>query len=117
VNAYKKVPEETAEKIKKEVRMEFVETTIGEHFMNSGRVEGEAKGKAEGKAEGKIEGERKGKIKGKIEGERKGKIEGKIELLENLFITGVLTKEQFEKMALPLRRELNRILAESEKQV
>ncbi|MCP4346149.1 MAG: hypothetical protein GY795_11565 [Desulfobacterales bacterium] len=70
VNAYKKVTDQTLDKIKKEVEMAFVATTITEHIQH--------------------------------ESEIKGKIEGKIELLENLYSQGILTKEMFEEMVIPL---------------
>ena len=40
VQAYKKVPEKTVEKIKQEVNMSFSATTITEHYVNMGRNEG-----------------------------------------------------------------------------
>ena len=67
----------------------------------------------EGKRQGKIEGEREGKRQGKIEGQREGKIEGKIEgqiqLVENLYVSGVLNQEQYEIMVQPLRKQLQEI--------
>ncbi len=78
VNAYKKVTDQTLDKIKKEVDMEYVATTITEHIQ--------------------------------YESEIKGNIKGKIELLENLYSQGILTKELFEEMVAPLRRELNEYL-------
>lgn len=73
--------------------MEHVATTITEQI------------RYESEAEGKI----KGRIEGRIEGETKGKIEGKIELLEMLYVSGILSKEKFEKMIAPLREELSLI--------
>ncbi len=46
-DAYKKVPKQTTDRIKKEVGMEFIATTITEHIHH----EGEIKGKIEGKIE------------------------------------------------------------------
>ena len=40
VQAYKKVPDESVEKIKQEVNMSFSATTITEHYVNMGRNEG-----------------------------------------------------------------------------
>ncbi len=47
VQAYKKVPEKTVEKIKQEVNMSFSATTITEHYVNMGRNEGKIEGKIE----------------------------------------------------------------------
>jgi predicted transposase/invertase (TIGR01784 family) len=52
---YKKVPEQSLENIKKEVNMEFVETTISEHIFNQGMLKGISEGEARGKAEGRRE--------------------------------------------------------------
>ncbi|MEI6262161.1 MAG: hypothetical protein WCR46_19935 [Deltaproteobacteria bacterium] len=40
VQAHKKVPEKFVEKIKREVNMSFSATTIAEHYVNVGRIEG-----------------------------------------------------------------------------
>ncbi|MDM8550079.1 hypothetical protein QUF72_08385 [Desulfobacterales bacterium HSG2] len=82
VNAYKNVSEETSDRIKKEVGMEFIATTITEHIQHEAEIRGE--------------------IKGRI----KGKIEGKIEQLEDIYLQGIISKKQFEAMAEPLRLEL-----------
>jgi predicted transposase/invertase (TIGR01784 family) len=55
VSFYKKVSKQRLDKIKKEVKMSFIETTITEHVYNQGWMKGEAEGKAEGEAEGKKE--------------------------------------------------------------
>jgi len=94
---YKKVPDETIDKIRKEIGMEFIETTISEHIFNQGRYEGEIKGKIEGKIEGEIKGQIKGEIKGQIS------------LLENLHQQGILSKKKMEKMLIPLRQKLNEL--------
>ncbi|MCP4106328.1 MAG: hypothetical protein GY749_12435 [Desulfobacteraceae bacterium] len=86
VNAYKKVSEQTLDKIRKEVKMEYVETTITEHIFNQGKVEG------------------------KTEGE----IKGRISTLEELYSQGILVKELFEEMVTPLRQKLNELLAEQQ---
>ncbi len=44
--------------------------------------------------------------------QHESEIKGKIELLENLYIQGILTKELFEEMVKPLRYELNEYLSE-----
>jgi len=93
VQAYKKVPKKYVEKIKQEVNMSFSATTITEHYVNVGRIEGEIKGK----------------IEGKIEGEIKGKIKGKIENLEEFYRFGVLSKKQMEKMIEPLKEQLQNL--------
>ncbi|QTA82231.1 Uncharacterized protein dnl_46080 [Desulfonema limicola] len=90
INAYKKVPDKALESIKKEVKMDMIATTISEHIF----LEGKNKGRSEGKAEGKTE----------------GKIEGKIEILENLFLQKILTREQFEKAIEPLRQQLKELM-------
>ncbi len=55
VSFYKKIPDKTLYRIKKEVNMEFIETTITEHIFNQGMLRGKAEGKTEGKTEGKKE--------------------------------------------------------------
>jgi len=102
---YKKVPDETIDKIRKEIGMEFIETTISEHIFNQGRYEGEIRGKIEGEMKGKIEG----KIEGEIKGQIKGEIKGQISLLENLHQQGILSKKKMEKMLIPLRQKLNEL--------
>ncbi|MEI6262671.1 MAG: hypothetical protein WCR46_22570, partial [Deltaproteobacteria bacterium] len=47
---------------------------------------------------------------GKMEGEIKGEIKGQIKMLESLYLSAVLSKEQFEKMVDPLRKQLEKIL-------
>jgi len=49
VSFYKKIPDKTLDRIKKEVNMEFIETTITEHIFNQGMLRGKAEGKAEGR--------------------------------------------------------------------
>jgi len=44
VDFYKKVPEPVLKKIKQEVNMELVETTISEHIYNQGKAEGSLEG-------------------------------------------------------------------------
>ena len=78
---YKKVPEKTLEKIKKEVDMELVETTISEHIFNLGKVEGKAE----------------------------GIIEGQLAVPENLCRQGVLSDEQMKYMTEPLRQKLKEL--------
>ncbi|MDM8563388.1 hypothetical protein QUF54_08555 [Candidatus Marithioploca araucensis] len=58
ISFYKKVSEQRLDKIKKEIKMSFIETTITEHVYNQGLVKGEAKGEARGKAKGKAEGKK-----------------------------------------------------------
>ncbi len=82
IQTYKKVPDATVDKIKKEVKMSFVATTISEHIHNEGVIEGQIKGR------------------------NKGKIEGEIKAFEKLYNLGILTKKQFEEMATPLREKL-----------
>ena len=45
VNFYKKISDERLETIKKEIKMDFVETTITEHVYNQGLIKGEDKGR------------------------------------------------------------------------
>jgi uncharacterized protein (DUF2164 family) len=49
VSFYKKVSEPELEKIKKEIKMDFIETTITEHVYNQGWIEGETKGEVKGR--------------------------------------------------------------------
>jgi predicted transposase YdaD len=93
---YKKTSDETLRKIRKEVGMELIETTISEHIRNQGKIEG--------KREGKIEGKREGKIEGKIEG-----ISEQIAILESLHKQGILSKKKKEQMLIPLRQKLNEL--------
>ncbi|KHD04705.1 hypothetical protein PN36_11665 [Candidatus Thiomargarita nelsonii] len=51
VGFYKKVSEPRLDKIKKEIKMSFIETTITEHIYNQGWIKGEAKGETKGKKE------------------------------------------------------------------
>jgi len=39
-----------------------------------------------------------------------GEIKGQIKILESLYLSAVLSKEQFEKMVDPLRKQLEKIL-------
>ena len=98
VSAYSKIPYKSVEKIKKEVNMSFAATTISEYIRNEGKIEG--------KIEGLIEGE--------IKGEIKGQIEGQIKILESLYLTAVLSRDQFEMMVDPLRMQLKEIQAQAE---
>jgi predicted transposase/invertase (TIGR01784 family) len=59
VDFYKKVADHRLEKIKKEVNMEFVETTITEHIFNQGMIKGIAEGRQEGRQEGESAGRKK----------------------------------------------------------
>ncbi|MCP4352253.1 MAG: hypothetical protein GY795_42885 [Desulfobacterales bacterium] len=90
VSTYKKVTDQTLDRIKKEVKMDCIETTITEHIFNQGKTEGET------------------------EGEIKGEIKGQIKTLENLYSQGILLKEMFEEMVTPLRRKLNDLLSEQQ---
>ena len=56
VSFYNKVSEPGLEKIKKEIKMDFIETTITEHVYNQGWIKGEIDGKADGEIEGEIKG-------------------------------------------------------------
>jgi len=47
VGAYKKVSNHSLRRIKKEVKMKLIETTITEHYINQGKIEGKIKGKIE----------------------------------------------------------------------
>ncbi|MBF0377795.1 MAG: hypothetical protein HQK72_09970 [Desulfamplus sp.] len=105
VSAYKELPEETVQKIKKEVKMTFTATTISEHYINEGRLEGIK----EGKLEGKLEGIKEGKLEGKLEGIKEGEIKGQIKLLESLLLSGVLTSEKYYEMVAPLKKQLESI--------
>jgi hypothetical protein len=44
------------------------------------------------------------------EGKMEGVIEGQIKILESLYLSAVLSKEQFENMVDPLRKQLEKIL-------
>ena len=85
VNAYSNIPHTSVEKIKKEVNMSYTATTISEHIWNEGKMEG------------------------KVEGKMEGVIEGQIKILESLYLSAVLRKEQFEMMVEPLRKQLEKI--------
>ena len=101
VNAYNNLPPESLEKIKKEVKMSFVATTISEHIRNEGRTEG------------RTEGMKKGITKGMV----KGKLEGQIETLENLYLSGILNREQYESMIQPVRKRLQEIQSDPDQSV
>jgi len=102
VDYYKKVPEPVLTKIKQEVNMELVETTISEHVYNQGKAEGLAEDKAEGKAEGLSEGLAKGLAKGLLEGQ--------LVLLDNLHQLGILADAQRHAMATPLQQKLKDLM-------
>ena len=89
VNAYSNIPHTSVEKIKKGVNMSYTATTISEHIWNEGKMEG--------------------KMEGVTEGEIKGEIKGQIKILESLYLSAVLRKEQFEMMVEPLRKQLEKI--------
>ena len=91
VQAYKKVPKKYVEKIKQEVNMSFSATTISEHYVNDGRIEGETMGE--------------------FRGEFRGIIMGKIEMMEELYRFSVLSKEQMEKIIEPLKAQLQDLLS------
>ncbi len=92
VYKYKKIPDRRIDKIRKEIKMDFIETTISEHVFNQGKVEGKAEGKVEGKVEGKAEGKAEGEVKGQIK------------LLETLYQEGLLTAKQLKAKIEPLRQ-------------
>jgi uncharacterized protein (DUF2164 family) len=85
VDFYKKVPEPILTKIKKEVKMEPVETTISEYIYNQG--------KAEGRTEGLIE-------------KQLAVLEGQLAVLEGLYRQGILSEAQLTAMTVPLRQKL-----------
>ncbi|OQW92077.1 MAG: hypothetical protein BWK78_02740, partial [Thiotrichaceae bacterium IS1] len=80
-------------KIKQEVNMELVETTISEHIYNQGKVQGKAEGLLEGEAKGKTE----------------GLLEGQLAVLETLHRQGILSKAQRNAMVAPLRQQLKKL--------
>jgi hypothetical protein len=86
VNSYHHLSLDSLERIKKEAKMSLVATTISEHIRNEGKLEG------------------------KIEGKLEGKIEGQIQILDDLFLSGILNREQYESMVQPLRKQLQHIL-------
>ena len=93
VQAYRKLPDKIVEKIKKEVNMSFVATTIKEHYINIGEARGELRGEA----------------RGEVRGEARGVIKGKIENLEELHRFGIITSAQLAEMAAPLQRQLEEL--------
>ena len=93
VSLYKKIPARRIDEIRKEIKMDFVETTITEHVFNQGKIEGKVEGKAEGKAKGKA----------------KGKVEGQLELLQKLFQEGLLTAKQLKAKTEPLRHKIRQL--------
>jgi flagellar biosynthesis/type III secretory pathway protein FliH len=118
VDFYKKVPEPIVQKIRREVNMELVETTISEHIYNQGKAEGRTEGRAEGRAEGRTEGRAEGRTEGRAEGRTEGRaegrtegkaeglIEGQLALLETLYQRGILSKAQKEAIMFPLQRQI-----------
>jgi len=87
VRKYTKISVHSVDVIRKEVKMDIVETTITEHISN----QAEAKGKAEGKVEGQVEGQ--------------------IEILEKLFQEGILTAKQLKAKIEPLRHKMLQLAA------
>ncbi len=94
VNAYKKVSDQKLKRIKEEVKMTYVATTIKEHIQYESEMIGEKRGVEIGEKRGVEIGEKRGEIK----------------TLEGLHAEGFLSKEQFEKKVVPLRRELKELL-------
>lgn len=86
VQTYKKVSQPTLERIQKEIRMDFIATTISEHIFHEGEVRGEARGEA------------------------RGKVEGQIDLLETLYHKGLLPKTEYQRMIDPLRKQLAQLV-------
>ena len=89
VGFYKKIPDNKVEEIKEEVGMDFVASTITEHYEQQGWI----KGKEEGW------------LKGKEEGWVKGKEEGVIEAFKTLYKEGLLSKEQFDNRIAKFMQE------------
>ena len=98
VDFYKKIPSKQFQKIKKEVNMEFVATTISEHII----IENEKTMKTKWLKEG----EKKGVKKGEKRGEKRGETKGEINTLKKLYRQKILTKEQYERRVKPLRKQL-----------
>lgn len=78
VDYYKKISAQTYEKIKQEVNMAYVETTITEHIANQAEARGEAR----------------------------GKILGQLETYEQLVKLGLLSESVYTSMTAPLRQQL-----------
>ncbi len=91
IQAYRKLPVKVVKQIREEVQMGFVATTITEHYINQGKIEGRTEGKIEGKTEGKIE--------------------GKIENLEELHKSGIISFDQMQRLIAPLKRQLEELQA------
>jgi len=85
VSQYKKIPAGRIDKIRKEIKMDFIETTISEHVFNQGLV------------------------KGKAEGEAEGEVKGQIKLLETLYQEGLLTAKQLKAKIEPLRQMMKQL--------
>ncbi|MBF0202628.1 MAG: hypothetical protein HQK66_15270 [Desulfamplus sp.] len=101
VDAYKKVPEETVKKIKEEIKMSYVATTITEHYIHQGEMIGEKRG---------VEiGEKRGVEIGEKRGVKIGKIRGKIDMLDNLLKSGMLPPDKYQEMVMPLMEELKTV--------
>ena len=93
VNFYKKIPSKKFNKIKEEVNMEFVATTISEHIINENEKVMKNIWIKEGKKEGEKEGEKKGEIN----------------TLKKLYRQKILTKGQYERRVKPLKKQLENL--------
>jgi len=110
VSAYKKIPAKKFEKIKKEVKMPAIATTIDEHFINIGIEQGMQKGIREGIREGIQKGKQEGIQEGKQEGIQEGKQEGIRSMINRLlskrfgkvpgWVDAVLDSADIEKLEL-----------------
>ena len=89
VDAYRKVPKAKVKKIKEEIKMSYVATTITEHYIHQGQIIGEEIGEKRG--------------------EKRGEIKGKIEMLDNFLKSGIIPYEKYQDMLKPLMKELEAI--------
>lgn len=85
VDFYKKIPAQTFQRIKRDINMELVETTISEHIFNQG------------------------KAKGILEGQMKGMLVGQLTAFEQLYRQGLLSESIFNNMVTPIRQQLEAI--------
>ena len=93
VDYYRKIPQQTFSKIKKEVNMSFAATTITEHYINIGEERGEKRGEKKG--------------------EKKGLLKGKLQALQELYEKNIIQKDIFEEMSTAIQEQIKRLTASS----
>jgi hypothetical protein len=85
VDYYRKIPQQTFSKIKKEVNMSFAATTITEHYINIGEERGE----------------------------KRGLLKGKLQTIQELYEKNIIQKDIFLEMSTSIKEQIKRLTARS----